>query len=312
MNIKQVKARWTLVGLLQAMGHSPDVKKSKGHDLWYKSPFRTGEKEPSFHVHNGHDIWKDFGMGGKSGGDLLYFVQKLLEEQGRDNSISAALEWFKDFSGDYTSQIPLQTPVPPSNPKEAAFKLLSVKPIFSKALFNYLAERGISKEVGSQFLSQVYFVHRLSGRRIYGLGMQNEQGGYEVRNPLGFKGVLGKKAISFVSAHSEPTKTIDVYEGLFDFLSGVELAKAENKPRQDSIVMHTSTLYEPAAALIKEKGYSKARLWLDNDKAGIEGRAALVSAFEGSAGIESMNDLYAEAEDLNAWYVQTFKLGHFA
>ncbi len=303
MNIKQVKERWTLERLLGAMGYQPDPRKSKGHDLWYKSPFRPQESTPSFHIHTGYDAFKDFGLVDQSGGDLIAFVQCWLAHQGKESSISAVLEWFRGFSGESPSPLPVKTFQSPLKREAAAFKILSVKPVFSKALFNYLAERGISKAVGTQFLEQVYFLHRPTGKRIYGLGIRNEKDGYEVRNPLGFKGVLGEKAVSFIPGADRDGETLEVYEGFFDFLSGVELAKQQDSPLSDSVIMHTSTLHEPVAEMIRARGYRKVRLWLDNDQAGEESSLLLQQAFAGTNLVmESMNEMYSDSRDLNEWY----------
>ncbi len=98
MNIKQAKEKFTLQSLLDSLGHYPDQKKSKGYDLWYCSPFRTREKDPSFHIDTANDIYKDFGDTEK-GGDLIWFAQQYLKSQGKEYSVSAALQWFEELDG---------------------------------------------------------------------------------------------------------------------------------------------------------------------------------------------------------------------
>jgi len=61
MNIKQAKEKYTLQSLLSILGHTCDPKKSRGSDLWYKSPFRPNEHTPSFHIDAHNDFYKDFG-----------------------------------------------------------------------------------------------------------------------------------------------------------------------------------------------------------------------------------------------------------
>ena len=304
MNISQVKTLWTLETLLNQLGYMPDKKKSRGHDLWFRSPFRPGEQEASFHIHTGKNIWKDFGLSGQgSGGDMIAFVQTYLREQGQSSSVADVLNWFRGLS-----HIP--APLPSRNlqsvpeAKTEPFKLLSVKPIFSKALLDYLTERGISHQTGQRYLKQVYFFHHEGQRNIYGVGMVNRAGGYDVRNPLGFKGVVGPKDISFI-AGAAPTGTVEVFEGAFDFLSRMELYQKEGQPapQHDCIVLHSNMLYAAAAALIKEKGYVRALLWLDNDKGGEQGRAAIEGEFTDGLQVvfEPQNELYRGYKDLNAW-----------
>lgn len=313
MNVKQVKERWTLESLLKHLGYEPDVRKSRGHDdLWYRSPFRPDEKEASFHIHAGQGIWKDFGLTGKSGGDLIYFAQKYLEEQGKPYRVSDALKWFSALSGDPVPAIPAKPSGQAVTGKTKAFELLSAKPVFSQALFNYLKERGITRETGLRYLKQVYFFHAESGRKIYGLGFANRTGGYDVRNPLGFKGVIGSKDVSFITG-SQVSDTAEVFEGFFDFLSYVERYAGAGALAHDCIVLNSNSLYAMAAGLIHEKGYRRVRLWLDNDKGGETGRVAIQEAVEqlnpGRVTFETMHHQYAGYKDLNAWHQAGKKSG---
>lgn len=303
MNVKQVKEWWTLESLLRQLGHQPDAKKSRGHDIWYRSPLRPDEGEPSFHIDTRNDIWMDFGLAEeKSGGDLIFFVQTLLKHQGKENSVSAALEWFRNFSGGRVAQpVPKRTQHVPV-PKQEAFKLLSAKPIFTKALFDYLDERRIDHQVAQGFMRQVYFLHRESGRKAFGLGMVNRAGGYDVRNPLDFKGCIGSKDISIIAGQGG--ETVSVYEGSFDFLSHMTMLKHEGKrfPEHDSIILHTNRLYRAAAQVIREGNYSVVELWLDNDKGGEQGALALQRELEGHPiRFEKQNGLYRNYKDLNQW-----------
>lgn len=305
MNIRQVKERYSMQGLLEALGHSPDPKKSRGHDLWYNSPFRPGEGEPSFHIHAQHNIWKDFGLADRSGGDMLAFVQRLLEEQGRAHSISDVLEWFRNLSGvivaEPSNQAPQRSPVA----KPEVLKLLSVKPVFSKALFDYLTERGIDRQIGTEYLKQVYFEHLPTSRKMYGLGFLNRSGGYEVRNSLGFKGVVGPKDISLVEAQPN-SSTLEVFEGTFDFATYMTLHKraGHSKPEHDCIILHSTALCQAAIQLIKEKQYKTVSLWLDNDEAGEKARGLFREQL-GVVGVEVVyrQEGYAGFKDLNEWHL---------
>lgn len=305
MNIHQVKAQWTLERLLSHLGHSPVAHKSKGQDLWYQSPFRPDEQEASFHIHTGKNIFKDFGLTGEgSGGDIITFGQTYLREQGANNRITDVLEWFSSIATTPTTQTPVKRSQPISKSQTGSFQLLSAKPIFSKALNDYLNERGISQAIGHKYLRQVYFSHSESKKHIYGVGMENRAGGYDVRNPLGFKGVVGPKAISYIPADTS-TNTVEVFEGAFDFLSRREMyRKAQETPTADSIVLHSNMLYNEAATLIKEKDYTHVLLWLDNDEGGERGREALAKELVAVSTlyIQPKNEHYYGYKDLNEWW----------
>ena len=98
MNIKQVKEKFTLQSLLSTLGLTPDSKKSKGNDLWYRSPFRPNERTSSFHIDTSKGFYKDFGDTEK-GGDLIWFAQMYLKNRGVGYSVSDALKWFDDLNG---------------------------------------------------------------------------------------------------------------------------------------------------------------------------------------------------------------------
>lgn len=306
MNIKQVKSQWDLEKLLAHLGHQPDKAKSKANDIWYCSPFRN-EAEPSFHIDPRKDIWMDFGLNeARSGGDLIYFVQCLLKEEGKDNSISSVLEWFSELSGYAPTSIVREAPQRATVTKADKFKLLSVKPIFTQALFNYLEERKIDRQVGMRFLKQVYFQHRETGRKIFGLGMANSSQGYEIRSPHNFKGVVGNKAITVIKAGNTST-AVSIFEGTFDFLSRMTVLKRADRsfPEHDCIIMHTNRLFNDAAAVIRTGGYRTVQLWMDNDPGGEEGAKALMEALADMEGIafDDMSANYDGHKDLNNWLV---------
>ena len=301
MNVKQVKEHWTLEGLLAKLGCFPDPKKSKPHDLWYCSPFRN-ESIPSMHVNPNQDIWMDFGLAEKqSGGDLIYFAQRYLESQGKANSVSDALRWFSEISTvDFTPNS-IQRPTRAPKPKPEQFKLLSVKPIFTQALLEYLGKRKISEEVGHKYLRQVYFQHTGTGRKTFGLGMENEKGGYEIRNPLGFKGVVGSKAITTLFSEAV-TDRVAVFEGMFDFLSWVCLNQRNGCELSDAIIMHTNRLYERTAEVIQKRKYKAVDLWLDNDQGGRDGFEALERSISPEMQIIDHSDIYKGCKDLGKWW----------
>ena len=59
MSIQEAKVI-RLVDFLAGLGHHPVVQ--RGNSVWYRSPFRT-DKEPSFKVDLGKELWYDFGLG---------------------------------------------------------------------------------------------------------------------------------------------------------------------------------------------------------------------------------------------------------
>ncbi len=189
MNIKQAKEKFTLQSVLSTLGHYPDEKKSKGTDLWYISPFRPSEKTPSFHIDTRNSFYKDFGDTDK-GGDLIWFVQMYLKNQGKDYSVSNALKWFDEIDTGtnihYFNKKADKKITAPEN-KEETYKVLSDKEIFSSALKQYLERKALPLELSKKYLRQIYFLNQKTGKKLFGLGFKTRAGGFDIRTTNNFK-----------------------------------------------------------------------------------------------------------------------------
>lgn len=309
MNIKQAKERFTLESLLSSLGHQPDPKKSKNNDLWYTSPFRPDERTPSFHIDTRKDIFHDFGLS-ERGGDLIRFVALYLKYRGQSCEIPDILEWLDNHGGPITSTFSfVKNELPYINiPKAAPYKILSVKPIFSKPLFDYLDTRKIPHKLAKNYFKQVYFQNVQNSKKTYGLGFEVRGGGYDIRNPLGFKTMIGSKDITIIKGKLQGSlrePTIDIFEGVMDFLTALYLQELVI-PLRDTIVLNSTSLYDQAAEYIKAGHYSGAALWHDNDKAGASFEKAFTEAFtDQNFNISNRTGLYQGYEDLNAWHMNS-------
>ncbi len=298
MNIKQVKEQYSLQSVLGLLGHEPDNKKSKAHDLWYKSPFRPSEDTPSFHVNVNHDIYKDFGDGEK-GGDLIWFAQRYLQSRGQGASVSDALKWFEGL-GNAPKSVFKKLSGKPRKMVKDPYRVLSIKPIFSKTLFDYLETRKIPFSIAKQFLKQIYFQHRESGKKLYGLGFKTRAGSYDVRNTLGFKTMIGEKDISIIKGASS-SNTVEVFEGVMDFLSYLAIEN-KNAPVNDCLILNSANLQDQAAQYILGGSYTQVVLWPDNDEAGRAFKRRISETLSSrSVSIVDKSEFYKEYKDLNDW-----------
>lgn len=294
MNIEQAKTL-PLPAILDAMRAA--LSKQTEHEAWYYSPFRQ-ERTPSLHVHLGKNLWYDFGEG--RGGDGIRLVCAYLETNGEAATIVDALRWL----GNMTGHVP--TPRPSAfrrhfAPEDKGWKLQSAKPIGHLALLRYLERRGIPVELAQRHLQQVHAKNLQSGRSIFALGLRNEEGGYELRNPF-FKGSIAPKAISFIRGSVPKPDHLHVFEGMLDFLS----AAADCTGGQfegDAIVLNSVSNLAQAIPYIKGYGYRTLYSWMDNDAAGDKARQALYKLACAEAGLthQPQNDLYMPYEDVNAW-----------
>ena len=305
MNIKQAKEKFTLQSLLSSLGHYPDRKKTKGNDLWYKSPFRPNEKTSSFHVDVSKGFYKDFGDTEK-GGDLIWFAQMYLKSRGGGYSVSDALKWFDDLNGgtqihSFNSKA-FRKKVTPLE-KDNAYRVLSNKEIFSSSLIEYLKQKHIALELAKKYLRQIYFLNTKTNKKMFGLGFETRAGSFDIRTANGFKTMIGSKDITLVEGE-HTNSVLDVFEGATDFLSLLTI-EGQEIPKNDCIILNSGNLYKAAADFAKQRGYYKARLWLDNDKAGEKFQVALLrelSNAEKQITVFEMNHIYEGFKDLNAWH----------
>ena len=181
---------------------------------------------------------------------------------------------------------------------ESPYRILSEKPIYSPALFQYLDSRKIPHDLAHRYLKQVYFLHRGSGKRIFGVGFKTRSGSYDIRNPYGFKTMIGPKDISVIKG-SNPYGIIHVFEGVFDFLSWLVLNQV-NHPKADILVLNSTSLYNQAANFVRAGNYDQAILWQDNDLAGQKFVDAFLDELQQhSLTISSMCQAYQGFDDLN-------------
>lgn len=299
MNIEKAKAI-PLSLILEKLNLHPT--KSNDKESWYLSPFRS-EKTPSFHVHNFKNLWFDFGEG--TGGDTIKLVQYILQIQGNDNSVPAVLKWFDNaIDGNAEYILPQQKEEAEQAP---TFKLKAVKPIQNIALKHYIQKRGIPYSVAVKLLKQVSFTNDKSGKTYFALGLLNEEEGYELRNSF-FKGCIGKKSISFIRGTQPKPSGINIFEGMFDYLSVITQRNGKLL-KNDTIILNSLSCIKQIAPYIKEYGYQVGYTWLDNDQAGKNSVSKLIELFK-SENIAHcpMNSLYRPYKDVNAAHIAKLEL----
>lgn len=292
MNIEQAKAL-PLTTILEAM-RAP-LSRQTAHEAWYLSPLRQ-ERTASLHVHLGKNVWYDFGEG--TGGDGVALVCAYLKASGEGATVVDALRWL----GNMTGKLPAVAPKGFSRHFEPdkGWLLKSAKPVEHLALIRYLELRGIPLPLAQRHLKQVYAKNLQTGRGIFALGLRNEEGGYELRNPF-FKGSIAPKTISFIRGPAPKPASLHVFEGFMDFLS----AAADTPDQQldgDVIVLNSVSNLADALPYIKGYGYQTLHSWMDNDAAGDKARQALMQLARAEAGLmhQPMNDRYLPHADVNA------------
>jgi len=298
MNIEHANSI-ALSAILEKAGFKP--VKETGKDLWYLSPLRN-EKTASFHVDLRKNVWFDFGA--NKGGDSIAFVCAYLEATAENHTASDALRWLKNMMNDGVIIGVVRDPNEVEDKSKLTLK--KTKPLQHRALIHYLESRGIPLYIAQSYLKEVHVHHNGNDKSYFALGLKNESGGYEIRNPY-FKGCIRPKNITFIRGEIPKPNGIHIFEGFMDYLS---IITQQGKPLEnDAIILNSLACMRKATAYIKNYGYRVAYTWLDNDDAGKEATEAFAEFFKTEENLQHrpMNKLYAKHKDVNDW--QMYRLG---
>lgn len=258
MNITQAN-QISIVQILENLGHQPKRKTAKYY--MYLSPFRL-EKTASFSVSLENNYWHDFGTG--EGGDTVAFAVKQLKEQKEPHTVSDALRWIGNMSGNMPAIRPVPAEVYPST--EYTLNLKAAYNIKHPALIQYIESRGIPEPLAAAYLKELRIYNQQSKKSFFALGFKNESNGYDFRNKF-LKGCVGPKDISFIRGTKAVQDKIHLFEGGTDFLSKLRM-KAVMKLEDDALVLHSLSLLKQAPPLIQNYTYKTVYTWFDNDKSG--------------------------------------------
>lgn len=307
MNIAQAKCI-PIVAYLEHQGIEPKKTRMGGREVWFHSPIRDGDANPSFKVDTVKNLWYDHGVA--HGGNIIELVKELCACDVRD--ALQHLEKTKLYSPSLAQPqagVPRRAPrrdveAAPTHQiaegekeKSWAFELLSQRPLRHPALLQYLSKRGIDHEVARAYLREIDFKAPQSAGNYFALGYPSGDG-FEARNAL-FKGFVGTgKNISF---HDKPgASRLQVFEGFMDFLSYL----SKDKPTQPVgavLVLNTTKFWPRALPYLNDPRFEEIRLYLDNDTAGDAATRKLFETVDDSSKLADMRSYYAGYEDLNAW-----------
>ena len=264
-----------ILDYLEREGIKPAHVRQGGNVLWYSSPLRAGDSDPSFKVDTQKNLWFDHGI--DRGGNVLDLVCEL-----RNITVRDALRLLEEkelYRGVY---LPGSNPAlfPGKNERQlasekekrnegtaknsGAFEVLKVGEVRHPALIEYLQSREINLEIARQYLKEVHFKPVGQAKQFFALGWPCGRG-YDVRNKL-FKGFVGTgKTISTVNL--QEGNGIYIFEGWMDFLSFLAHHDSTDY-KGTSLILHSTALRKRAIELIKTNKTKRITLFLDNDDAG--------------------------------------------
>lgn len=220
------------------------ASKLNKNSAWFVSPFRN-EKTPSFKVDLKLNLWYDHGEG--IGGNTIDLVMKL-----NQCSLQESLIMLAGASFSFHQQEKIDTAIP-------KYKMSKEVILENRNLIEYLNDRKIDIKLAKKYCCQIHY--SFDGKKeFYGIGFKNDLGGYEIRNKF-FKGCLGKKAITQIKNNSS---VVSVFESWSDFLSYLTLKKTI--PFEDFLILNSTSMSKNVPEFAN--GYSRVRLFLDNDSSG--------------------------------------------
>jgi hypothetical protein len=170
--------------------------------------------------------------------------------------------------------------------EEPDINILQVTTLRSSVLKEYLYKRGLNYNQIAKYIHEVRYKNK--GREYYGIGFNNNSGGYEIRNPLS-KVCIGKKDISIIGNNSP---VISVFEGFIDFLSYICLFGEQTS---DYLVLNSISQVNKAISYCSESNKA-VLLYFDNDTAGDTATAKFLSSDNKT---QDMRALYQGYKDLN-------------
>ncbi|MCK8495908.1 toprim domain-containing protein [Spirosoma sp. RP8] len=272
---------------LASKGHRP-VQQQGGQWVYY-SPLHE-EKTPSFFVHPVKNVWNDFGG---DNGSLIRLV-RLLE----NCDFLTAIRTLQGFAENQTSFSLSDLIYGRSLSKKQS--LTAVKLHQNPALVAYTQSRRISYPIARRYLRDVYY--RSGERVLFAVGFANDKQGYVLRNAWSdqegqvrqTKRNLGPSAYTTVAG--QRPDVVNVFEGVFDFLSALEYYQQE-APSCPTIVLNSTTNLEAALPLLKQ--YGRINAYFDHDRAGAGALAVLQAS--GSV-VTDRSEIYTGYNDFNDYW----------
>jgi hypothetical protein len=277
MNLKRLtceRARSIcIVQTLAKLGHVPSRQAEK--EAWFLSPLRS-ETQASFKVSLKLNRWYDFGIG--EGGNVIDLVCKV-----SNCSVAEALQFLSDDLPVFRTQ----NPEPHIYEKDSCNRVTAVREISKSHLKMYLRSRGISLKVARTYCKEVWYESK--GSIYYAIGLQNNEGGWELRN-LYFKTSTSPKTYTYLKNQKD---ILMVCEGMFDLLSFAEMYPEELNG-SDIIILNSLSFLQQITPYFKN--YKSVDLYLDNDLSGKKNTTELLKYYPN---IKDQSYRYKNYKDLN-------------
>ena len=263
--------------------------KTSGKSFVYDSPFRE-EKTASFHVYLDDNRFHDFGDPSK-GKNVIDLVQNL-----HNVTFSQAVEL---LVGTELPVASISTFVGQKSENEGIKQVITeIRPLQNSSLINYCRDRAITSGIATRWFNEIHYTY--NQKRYFGVGFENDLGGYVTRNAL-MKHPNNIGTAGITTLQSANTQSLAIFEGYFDFLSAME-HYGYNTPTNTVIILNSVSNLKQAFPLILEA--TKINLFLDNDSAG---RKAMEAIKATGKTVVDHSSIYANHKDFNEFLIASRK-----
>lgn len=278
MDLNEIK-RIPIPSLLTKFNITP--VKTTNKEAWYYG-FQRNERTASVKVDLERNMYYDFGIG--EGGSIIDLVMTLK----RFREVSEAIKFLKEFA--QIEPVHIDQIAPPPTPREKQLFILQEEDLSHQALLQYLEKRCIPSSIAKHYCKQITF--KIRDKILFGIGFQNDRGGYEIRNHF-FKTSSSPKAeTKFLFGH----EIVLVFEGFFDFLSFATLCP-NFEIKYDVVVLNSlSNMKKITPEFWSE--YLSIFAFFDNDSAGQNALEKLKSQYKN---VVDFSGHYLPYNDLNEW-----------
>lgn len=290
--------------LLESWGYHKIKNHRGGHEAFYENPIRE-DSTPSFLINTKKNVWVDFGLipsaGQKAKGGKV--VDLIMEIQKTD--VKGALNWLRNNTNNFDvesikNKIESVAYIEPVK----RYKFRKQKEIFSYGLKDYLEERKVSLEIAKTHVKEIRYYDEEFKKEYFSLGIKNNSGGYSLRNNRGHI-ILAPNDIRYIPSNV-PTKTIIIFEGMFDFLSYL-MIKNTSVLNDDVIILNTLAFIKRAVDEINKMDHIESVIsFLDNPKDNPRSKESMDRAISilctSNRNIFLANETFKAYEDLAAYW----------
>ena len=276
MNCQNIKQKVGIRSVLESFGIFPVRENPK--TAFYFALDRE-EKISSLSVDFVKNKAFDFGNGKSY--DVISIVQLI-----KKCSVSEALKYLSTLDFSVQNELKYHETI-----EQTSNQILEIKEIQHPALIQYLKSRKVYEQ--NHLVKEIHY--QLKGRKYFGIGFQNNSGGFEIRNPQS-KICLGKKDVTLIVNDNNLKNEILIFEGFFDYLTYRNLDKSDNS-NCDYLTLNSTAMFFKVEEKLKQ--YEKISLFLDNDKNGKSVKLKIKSQYKN---VEDCSLIYHNFKDLNEWF----------